>query len=108
MADHEPSHDDPAINESSEHNGDSSDLVGSAAITPVFLGNLMMNYASDDVLAIFSTPLGPPGTPAGTYKPIRVDRLDQKRGYCFVFLKDASSQEEKDNVERFVEAISGM
>ena len=108
MADHDPSHDDSGMNESSDHNRDSSAIAGSAALRPVFLGNLKMNYASDDVLAIFNTPIAPPGTPAGTYKPIRVDRLDQKRGYCFVFLKDATSQEEKDNVERFVDALSGM
>ena len=44
----------------------------------------------------------------GKFKPIPVDRLDQKRGYCFVFLKDAVVQEDKDNAEQFVEAISGM
>jgi hypothetical protein len=108
MADHDPSHDDSAMNESSNRNGDSSGIAGSAALRPVFLGNLKMNYASDDVLAIFNTPLVPPGTPAGTFQPLRVDRLDQKRGYCFVFLKDATSQEEKDNAERFVEVLSGM
>jgi hypothetical protein len=37
-----------------------------------------------------------------------VDRIDIKRGFCFVFLKDAASQEEKDQIEAFVAAIQGM
>ena len=31
-----------------------------------------------------------------------------KRGYCFVFLKDAANQAEKERAERFVQEISGM
>jgi hypothetical protein len=104
-----PVNDDTAINESYDQNGESSSgIVGSAAIRPVFLGNLKMNYVPEDVMAIFTRPIVPPGTPEGTFRPIAVERLDQKRGYCFIFLKDAVSQEEKDNAERFVAAISGM
>lgn len=99
--------DETAITESSNQNGESG-IVGSAALRPVFLGNLKMEYTGEDVIAIFHTPIAPSGTPEGTYRPIPVDRLDQKRGYCFVFLKDAVSQEDKDNAERFVAAISGM
>lgn len=94
---------------SAEAKADSSeDGVGSAAMRPIFLGNLKPNYQPDDVKAIFQKPILPPGTEDGAFAPIEVERLDQKRGYCFVFLKDASSASDKDNAERFVAAISGM
>ncbi|KAG7352369.1 RNA recognition motif containing protein [Nitzschia inconspicua] len=85
-----------------------SAISGSTALRPVFLGNLKPTYNADDIMAIFHQPIVPPGTDPGKFKPIPVDRLDQKRGYCFVFLKDAVVQEDKDNAEQFVEAISGM
>lgn len=78
------------------------------AMRPVFLGNLRPTYTSDDIINIFEKPILPPSAEAGDYKPIAVDRLDQKRGFCFVFLKDAESQADKENVEKFVTAISGM
>lgn len=85
-----------------------SAVTGSTAIRPVFLGNLKPTYNADDIMAIFHRPIAPPGTDPDRFKPIPIDRLDQKRGYCFVFLKDAVVQEDKDNAEQFVEAISGM
>lgn len=84
------------------------DVVGSAAIRPVFLGNLRPEYSSDKIMELFSRPIPPPGATEQTYKPIAVDRIDVKRGFCFVFLKDASSQQEKEQVESFVSAINGM
>jgi RNA recognition motif-containing protein len=118
MAD-EPSNDEipqdqgsePAESVPSQHDdnaGGGSSVTGSNALRPVFLGNLKPNYTSEDILDIFNKPITPPGAEPGTYKPVPVDRLDQKRGYCFVFLKDAVVQEDKDNAERFVAAISGM
>ena len=83
-------------------------VVGSAAMRPVFLGNLRPNYTAEDIMAIFHTPLVPPGSEPGAFHQIPVDRLDQKRGYCFVFLKDAVAATDKDNAERYVAAISGM
>ena len=85
----------------------SEEVVGSAAMRPIFLGNLKPNYQADDVKAIFQKPILPPGQ-EGTLQPITVERLDQKRGYCFVFLKDATTAADKDNAEKFVAAISGM
>jgi arginine/serine-rich splicing factor 4/5/6 len=82
--------------------------VGSAAMRPIFLGNLKPNYQADDVKAIFQKPIEPPGSEPGAFNPMAVERLDQKRGYCFVFLKDAVTAADKDNAERFVAAISGM
>ena len=89
-------------------NGDSGDVIGSAAIRPVFLGGLVANYSAGVVQEIFEKPIVPPNTPEGTFTPVPVDRVDLKRTYCFVFLKDATCQADKDNAERFVSAINGM
>jgi hypothetical protein len=106
------SREDAPGNAESSYGNDRSEngvaVSGSAAIRPVFLGNLKPTYLADDIMAIFHRPIVPPGTVPGKFKPIPVERLDQKRGYCFVFLKDAVVQEDKDNAEEFVEAISGM
>ena len=97
-----------ASTEKDEKADGAEDVVGSAAMRPIFLGNLKPNYQADDVKAIFQNPLDPPGSEPGSFKPITVERLDQKRGYCFVFLKDAVTAADKDNAERYVAAISGM
>ena len=91
-----------------EPNGGSGDVIGSAAIRPVFLGNLKGVFEAEQVTEIFTKPIFPPGTPDGAYNPFAVDRIDVKRGYCFVFLKDAESQADKESAERFVAAINGM
>jgi hypothetical protein len=88
----------------------SDSVVGGAAMRPVFLGNLKDNFSADDIMNIFHAPMSiaTPGADQDVFRPIPVDRLDQKRGYCFVFLKDAVDATDKDNAERFVAAISGM
>lgn len=91
-----------------EQNEDSGEVIGSAAIRPVFLGNLKIDCAAEDVEEIFNRPISPPDTPAGTFSPIPIDRVDLKRGFCFVFLKDAASQADKETIERFVTAMNGM
>merc|ERR1719329_1764512 len=40
--------------------------------------------------------------------PYAIDRVDMKRGYCFVFLKDPDTQAEKDRCENYVAEINGM
>ena len=40
--------------------------------------------------------------------PVAVERLDLKRGFCFVFLKDVATQEEKERAEAYVSQINGM
>jgi arginine/serine-rich splicing factor 4/5/6 len=94
--------------EKDEKKGCSENGVGSPAMRPIFLGNLKHNYQADDITSIFQKPLDPPGSEPGAFRPIAVERLDQKRGYCFVFLKDAESAADKDNAERYITAISGM
>jgi hypothetical protein len=87
-------------------NGNGNDyIIGSSALRPVFLGNLNHSYNSGDVRDIFERPINPPNS---NFLPVPVERVDLKRGYCFVFLKDALSQEAKENAERFVSDINGM
>jgi hypothetical protein len=94
--------------EQTEQTRDAGEVIGSAAIRPVFLGNLKTDCPAEDIAEIFSRPIAPPGTPPGTFTPIPIDRVDTKRGYCFVFLKDAATQADKEMTERFVSAINGM
>lgn len=81
-----------------------NDLMGSAALRPIFLGNLYPGYNTDDVTAVFEKPM----MDGIRFDPMPVDRVDVKRGYCFVFLKDATSQAFKEQTERYVSAINGM
>lgn len=90
---------------SSEPKGD---VIGSPAIRPVFLGNLRGVYEAERVSEVFTRPIIPPNLDKGSFKPFAVDRVDVKRGFCFVFLKDAASQADKDDAERFVSVINGM
>lgn len=98
----------PGPEDATNSNGRDSEVIGSAALRPVFLGNLYPDYSADKIKELFSRPIPPPGCSEGQYNPIPVDRVDVKRGYCFVFLKDAASQQDKDQVERFVADINGM
>lgn len=85
---------------------DSGEVKGSFGMRPVFLGNLVPNFSTDDLRDVFEKPVQPkPDTP---YEPIAVDRVDQKRGYCFIFLKDATSQADKERVENFISDLNGM
>lgn len=95
----------PPIEEPRRDENGNGAVIGSAALRPVFLGNLSYSFTSTDIIDIFERPIRPSGT---DYKPIPVDRIDIKRGYCFVFLKDAQTEEDKANAERFISDINGM
>ena len=70
---------------------------------PVFLGNLESGVRAEDISKVFESPvLGDDIT------PVAVERLDLKRGFCFVFLKDVATQEEKERAEAYVSQINGM
>eukprot|EP00934_Nitzschia_sp_Nitz4_P002772 Nitzschia sp. Nitz4//scaffold250_size28497//8023//9538//NITZ4_008124-RA/size28497-augustus-gene-0.0-mRNA-1//1//CDS//3329544213//2762//frame0 len=85
------------------------EVIGSAALRPVFLGNLVTDFSPDQCKELFQRPILPPDCPdAADFHSIAVDRVDVKRGYCFVFLKDAPSQQDKDMIEKFVTLINGM
>jgi hypothetical protein len=95
--------------EATSANGDDSTgevVIGSAALRPVFLGNLVPNYSTDQVTSMFENPSQL--RLEREFKSIPVDRIDVKRGYCFVFLKDAETQADKEQIEAFVVAINGM
>jgi hypothetical protein len=91
---------------------DSDKVVGSPAIRPIFMGNLMPDCTTEDVTRLFENPAGilPSSSPVleRTYRPFPVDHVDLKRGFCFVFLKDATSQSLKNEIDAFVEVINGM
>jgi len=81
---------------------------GNLHVRPVFLGNLSHACQAGDVEAMFTSPPTGGGDGGEAPAPIPVERVDMKRGYCFVFLKDAANQAEKERAERFVQEISGM
>jgi hypothetical protein len=102
-------------NNSNSHYNDTHD--GSAtnmALRPLFIGNLLPNYSTDQIRKLFEHPeefqdVLPRNTndePPPVSIP--VDRIDIKRGYCFVFFKDATSLQEKQRIESFCMSISGM
>lgn len=84
---------------------------GIPEVPSVFLGNLDYGATTTDVEAIFGQPLQVPGVdlsqlPVGG---IRVERVDLKRGYCFVYLKQCwTSVEQRDLVYNYAQRISGM
>mmetsp|Transcript_26780 Transcript_26780/g.25637 ORF Transcript_26780/g.25637 Transcript_26780/m.25637 type:complete len:148 (-) Transcript_26780:440-883(-) len=99
-----PSHSvDPAGSTGIESGG-SREVMGSAHLRPVFLGNLSHDVHASDVADIFERPL----INLGEGARVPVDRIDLKRGFCFVFLKPAASQTDKDNAERYVSEMNGM
>jgi hypothetical protein len=91
-----------------EANGDDDAVVGSAAIAPIFMGNLMPEYTTDHVTQLFENSPSLSLSLDREYRPFPVDHIDLKRGYCFVFLKDADSQSFMNDIEAFVKAINGM
>jgi len=101
----ENGHDGPKDDAPMENGGGGSAVIGSTALRPVFLGNLKNEYTSEQVIEIFERPIQPANA---SFNTIPVDRVDLKRGYCFIFLKDAITQEDKEHAERFVSDINGM
>jgi len=97
---------DPAA--AAAEQGGNDEVIGSAAIRPAFLGNLKQSCTTNDIVSIFERPLVTLNCPAGTVRPIAIDRIDMKRGYCFVFLKDATRESDKEQAERYVSDLNGM
>jgi arginine/serine-rich splicing factor 4/5/6 len=81
--------------------------VFSPVLRPVFLGNLTGQFQAAEVRDIFERP-HQPDSPEAPFDPISVERVDLKRGYCFVFLHDATSEEHKKRIQTFVDVINGM
>ena len=89
-------------NNNTDYDYSNDSVIGSAALRPVFLGNLIPVYTPETVCAAFERPTIP------NAEPVLVDRVDVKRGYCFVFLKDARNESDKRRIEEFVSKINGM
>jgi hypothetical protein len=89
--------------------GSSVKDAGNLVLRPCFLGNLINGYSAEDISNVFEKPAIPVAGPDGgdPLRPIPVERVDLKRGYCFVFLKDAINQGEKARAEQFVSEING-
>jgi len=92
--------------EAAAQNGTANSIEGNESnvnltLRPVFLGNLNPLYTVEQVCDIFERP-------ATDEAAMPVDRVDVKRGYCFLFLKDATSLDEKARTERFVSDINGI
>ena len=86
-------------------------VVGSSAMRPVFLGNLTHDCQANDISNIFEGPIvscAGPGEVGDPNRPMPVDRVDLKRGFAFVFLRDAASEDDKRRAEDFVSLINGM
>jgi hypothetical protein len=78
-----------------------TDVIGSAHIRPIFLGNLDLRVTAEEISDIFTRP-------ALDVPPMPVERVDLKRGFAFVFLKDAKTQEDKERVQRYIDGIQGL
>jgi len=70
---------------------------------PVFIGNLSTMCNIKDIEDIFERPIL-----NGVHGPIEIERIDLKRGFGFVFLKNARSLDERDAVEKYVGDLNGM
>lgn len=111
MADEEPLASAEESRFKHEDNGPNSQMVENGrqdsvtAMRPIFMGNLMPEYSVDDVSRIFEKP--EELNLNGETRSFPVDRVDVKRGFCFVFLKDGDSSMRKE-VESFLNLINGM
>lgn len=84
---------------------------GSFSMRPIFLGNVSYEATPADVQDIFTNPFAPyspEGSGIDPNAPIYVDHVDMKRGFCFVFLKDVSTEAEKVRIEHYVSEINGL
>lgn len=85
---------------------------GGPAVRPIFFGNLSQGCLAADVEAIFEHPVvdvrGGMEDHGDPRRPIALERVDMKRGYCFVFLRDVATMAEKERIENYVNEINGM
>lgn len=99
---------DASNNYNNNNNSDTFDN-SAMALRPLFFGNLLLNYSTDQIKNLFEHPESIDTLPNHTeLRPIPIDRIDIKRGYCFVFFKDATSIQEKERIESFCMTINGM
>ena len=91
------------MRENHNHHSSSSTM----ALRPLFFGNLLLDYSTDEITNLFEHP----ERIAALSNHINTNEAQPiyiKRGYCFVFLKDATSLQEKQRIESFCMTINGM
>jgi len=71
----------------------------------VFFGNLSTACTIKDIEDVFERPIL---NDVGLHGPIEIDRIDLKRGFGFIFLKNARSLDGRDAVEKYVQDLNGM
>lgn len=101
--------DDAARHETGGGGGEENS--GSFNMRPIFLGNISYEASPADVQDIFLNPFvpySPEGSGIDPNAPIEIDHVDMKRGFCFVFLKDVSTEAEKVRIEHYVSEINGL
>lgn len=94
-----------------DHGEPASQVNGSIVLRPVFLGNLSHTCTPLDLNLLFERPIVPvpfPDESGDPKDPFPVDRVDLKRGFCFIFLKDVKAQADKDRIERYISEVHGM
>ena len=89
----------PHIDDKSRDNGEEGKGAGGMAMPTVFLGNLSHMCTVEDIHYMFEK---------NNDQPIPVLRVDMKRGFCFVYLKDATSPRDKERIQSYVADINGM
>lgn len=95
-----------ALNDNPTNSGDAN---MNFQMRTIFFGNLAPTCLVHDIEEIFARPvLSIPYEGGDVKDPIRVNRVDLKRGFGFVFLEDAKSVSEKERIERYVSEICGM
>ena len=71
---------------------------------PAFFGNLAHACLAIDIESLFLKPPPPAGGVSDFVRqPFALDRVYIKRGFCFVYFKDAPNMEEKRRTEDFVD-----
>jgi hypothetical protein len=78
---------------------------GPYALRPVFLGNLTPGFEPNAAIDLFERPIQPNNQ---EFAPMPVERIDLKRGYCFVFLNDVATRAQLAQTEAFVALLHGM
>lgn len=98
-------------------NGDGDDDMrssrdgGGVPVRAVFFGNLRYDTSAGDVAEIFERPLTSVSLPEHDFDPnmpIHVDRVDMKRGFCFVFFKSVKTEAERARAEDYIIRLNGM
>jgi len=99
--------DEPMGNNTTNTNNTNNNNQDPIEQRPIFLGNLSTMCNIKDIEDMFERPILSHSIPH-LVGPIEIERIDLKRGFGFVFLKNARSLDERDAVEKYVQDLNGM